>query len=297
MEVRKSYGDDEVAKVHVGVLRGNDRYRVEFVESLQPPRTRQEKQVVIVSSLFGCPVDCAMCDAGGDYHGKLTADEILAQVDHVVRSRFPGGNVGTDMLKIQFARVGEPTLNPAVLDALRMLPERYQAPLVPCISSIAPKGCEAFFSEAKQIKDALYPGGRFQLQFSIHTTDWEKRRELIPAETLTMPEMARLGAEWHEPGDRKVTLNFAPAKGYPVDPAIVAEHFDPAHFLIKLTPVNPTRSMEKRGLVSVIDPDDPASAKELVDGFEAHGFDVILSIGEVRENQIGSNCGMYLGGR
>ena len=63
LEVIYSSGNEEVAMVYVGVLRGDDRYRVEFVESLQPPHPRDEKQVVIVSSLFGCPIAC--CSGAG----------------------------------------------------------------------------------------------------------------------------------------------------------------------------------------------------------------------------------------
>jgi len=31
-----------------------------------------------------------------------------------------------------------------------------------------------------RIKSDLYPGGRFQMQFSVHTTDEEARRKLVP---------------------------------------------------------------------------------------------------------------------
>jgi len=34
----------------------------------------------------------------------------------------------------------------------------------------------------------------------------------------------------------------------------------------------------------------------LVERFEGLGYETILSIGEVRENAIGSNCGMYVTG-
>jgi len=296
LEVIRSHGDDTLARVYVARLGGDDTRCVEFVESLQPPRTRREKQVIIVSTLLGCPFGCSICDAGGHYQGRLSADEILAQIEHVVDRHFPERPIDTDMLKVQLARVGEPSLNPAVIEALEAMPGRFPTRnLVVSVSTIAPRACEPFFEKLREVKDRHYADGRFQLQFSIHCTDWEKRRQLVPAATLDMAQMARLGEDWWRHGDRKVTLNFAPAAGYPVDAAEVARHFDPERFLVKLTPVNPTESQAASGLETLIDPHRPESADDLLRSFRELGFDTLLSIGEVEENAIGSNCGMYLG--
>jgi 23S rRNA (adenine2503-C2)-methyltransferase len=268
---------------------------VEFVESLQPPHPRSEKWVLIVSSLYGCPVGCLMCDAGGDFKGKVSKEDILKQIDYLVTNRYPDRKLPQKKFKIQFARMGEPALNPAVLDVLKELPSRYDAPgLLTSISTVAPKNSEEFFDELKIIKDEHYPNGQFQLQFSLHSTDEIKRNELIPISKWSLEEIASYGSDWMEPGDRKVTLNFAFAEGYPLDPEKVRSIFDPEHFLIKLTPVNPTHRAEENRLVTAIDPEDPDSANDVVKALEDQGFEVILSIGEVEENQIGSNCGMYL---
>ena len=295
IEIISEHGKDELAKVYVGAPNGDRDQKVEFVESVQPPRSREEKWVLIVSSLYGCPVGCLMCDAGGDYKGRVSKEDILKQVDFLVTNRYPDRNLPQKKLKIQFARMGEPALNPSVLDVLEELPERYNAPgLLPCVSSVAPNNSLPFFKKLKEIKDTLYPNGRFQLQFSIHTTDPVKRDTLIPFPKWEMEEIAQFGKEWFEPGDRKVTLNFALAQGYPLDVERIKATFDPEHFLIKLTPINPTNKAQENELRTAIDPEDPDSAKEIVRSFKELGFDVILSIGEVEENQIGSNCGMYL---
>lgn len=295
IEIISEHGKDELAKVYVGAPNGENRHPVEFVESVQPPHPRNEKWVLIVSSLYGCPVGCLMCDAGGDYKGKVSKEDILKQIDFLVTNRYPDKNLPQKKLKIQFARMGEPALNPEVLDVLEELPGRYNAPgLLPCVSTVAPKNSLPFFKRLKGIKDKYYSQGRFQLQFSIHTTDGPKRDGLIPYPKWKMEEIAEFGREWFEPGDRKVTLNFALAEGYPLDPKGVRSIFDPQYFLIKLTPVNPTNRAEENELRTVIDPEDPASGEGVVKAFEEQGFEVILSIGELEENQIGSNCGMYL---
>ncbi len=290
MRILDQTGDDALATVFVAELPSGAR--VEMVESLQPPRPRSEKWVLIVSTLDGCPVRCSFCDAGGQYGGKLSAAEILAQVDFLVRRRHPDGAVPSRMLKVQLARMGEPALNPAVLDAL---PSRVQAPgLLPSLSTVAPASCHAFFERLIEVKDRYYAGGRFQMQFSLHTTDPAVRRRHVPVRTWSMAAMAAWGDRFYRPGDRKITLNFATARGWPLEPAALLQHFSPERYLVKLTPINPTRAAGDRKLDGLIDPHDAAGAQAVVRRFQGHGYDTILSIGELDENRIGSNCGMYL---
>ena len=265
------------------------------MESLQPPHPREDKWVLILSSLYGCPVDCPMCDAGGDFHGRPSKEELLAQADTLVLSRYADGKVPAGKFKVQFARMGDPALNPAVLEVLRELPSRYDAPgLMPCISTVAPASAGDFLEELRRIKDELYSGGRFQMQFSIHSTDEAARDELIPVRKWNMEQISEYGRRWFCEGDRKLSLNFAAMVGYPIDVDKVAHVFDTERFLIKLTPMNPTTNAGAHGLRSVIDGHHPESARELVEAFEAAGFTTILSIGEMEENRIGSNCGQYV---
>jgi len=292
MKIVREWGRDDLAKVYVV---DTGRGLVEMVESLQPPLRREEKWVLIVSTLYGCPVRCLMCDAGGEYKGKLSADEILWQIETLVRRRFPSGYVPMKKFKVQFARMGEPAFNPAVLDVLRKLPEVLDAPgLLPSISTIAPTKAGEFLQELRIIKDELYGHGRFQLQFSIHTTDPSLRDRLIPVRKWSFEEIAAYGEDFFKEGDRKITLNFAPARGYPINPKVLRDYFDPQRFLIKLTPLNPTERVKEEGLKSQINPFDSSSWEPLVEGLKGVGYEVLLSIGELDENLIGSNCGQYV---
>ena len=294
MKIAGHQGEPDLATVYIGELK--DGTLIEFVESVQPPVPLKEKWVLIVSTLKGCPVRCPICDAGFSYTGKLSFTEIMDQIDYMVSKRYDNREIPVLKFKIQFARMGDPAFNPAVLDVLRELPFVYDAPgLVPSISTVAPRGCDDFWKTLPEIKNSLYSGGRFQMQFSIHTSSEASRRELIPCDTLRFAEMSRWGEDFFDSGDRKISLNFAAVKGYPVNPVVIADQFSPDYFIIKLTPVNPTVSSLENGLVGIIDPDDMETAVELVDGFKNAGFDTILSIGETRENRIGSNCGMYVG--
>lgn len=293
MRVITTSGADEPARVYLADL-GAGRL-VEFVESVQPPLPRDEKWVLLVSTLLGCPVGCPMCDAGGDYGGGLTADEIFSQIDFLVRRRYPDGRVPAKKFKVQFARVGEPALNPAVLGVLRALPGRYEAPgLLPSVSTVAPRGTGGFFERLAEIKEELYGGGRFQLQFSIHTTDAALRDRLIPVKKWGFSEIARYAETFHRQDDRRVTLNFALGRDAPVDPGVMSDHFDPELFLLKFTPLNPTYGARRHGLESYIEPDEPGKRYEILDRLADAGYLVLLSIGEPEEDRIGSNCGQLL---
>lgn len=286
-------GNEDIAMVFLGQVRPG-KY-VEFVHSVQPPIPREEKWVLIVSTLFGCPVGCRMCDAGGWYDGKPSAAEIMDQIDYMVERYYPDRVVPVRKFKIQFARMGEPALNPAVLEVLSELPRRYHAPgLTPSISTVAPEGSDTFFRELTDIKNSLYSGGQFQMQFSIHTTDAVRREQWIPVRKWDFARIARFGDEFYQSGDRKITLNFALAEDAPLDAVVLARYFDPSFFCVKLTPVNPTVKAVAGGIANAIRSEIQAEGLPQVKALRRLGYDVIISIGELEENKIGSNCGQYI---
>ncbi len=293
MKVIASSGRDDLARVYI--VEFSNGLKVECAESLQPPHTIEQKWVMLVSTLFGCPVGCSMCDAGEGYHGKLTAEQIEDQIIMMVKRRYPNLHVPSAQFKVQFARMGEPALNPAVLQVLEELPDKIDAPgFMPSISTVAPDGTEDFFEKLLVIKNNKYSNGHFQLQFSLHTTDCVFRKTIIPTNSWSMAKIAEYGNRFYTPGDRKVTLNFALAQGSPFEPQALLKHFSPEKFLIKITPLNPTYRARRNKLNSHVDPSNPTKSNKIVKSLKDIGYDVILSIGEQEENHIGSNCGQYL---
>jgi 23S rRNA (adenine2503-C2)-methyltransferase len=293
MEILERYGKEDLAILYLARMRDDDRYLAEFVEAVQPPIPREEKWVLMISSGFGCPVRCAICDAGNHFHGWLTPEEILSQVDFLVDQRCEDRVVPIRKFKIQFARMGEPSMNPSVLDVLKQLPKRYEAPgLMPCISSIAPEGREDFFEELIDVKTRYYRPGSFRLQFSIHSTDPEERAYLVPRKTWSLEEIAEYGKRFVWRGDAKICLNFAPARDASISAQVISDIFDPRLFLIKLTPINPTdRALERRSVPLINRQQHDPMEIDLVQSIEEKGFEVIVSIGELEENAIGTNCG------
>jgi 23S rRNA (adenine2503-C2)-methyltransferase len=293
MKVVARTGKEDVAIVYIAKMR--DKHFVEFVESIQPPVPRKDKWVLIVSSLFGCPVGCSFCDGGISYRGKLSKEEIFSQIDFPIRKRFPDGNIPVKKFKVQFARVGEPSFNPAVIDVLSELPLRYKAPgLLPCFSTIAPEGTERFFEKLLNLRKNIYAEKNFQLQFSIHTTDKEFRDKLIPVKKWSFQKISDYGNLFYQEGYRKITLNFALAHNTPFNAKTLLDYFNPDKFIIKITPINPTYTALKNKISSFVKTDNDSRIEALIYEIRNVGYQVIKSIGILEENEIGSNCGQYI---
>ncbi len=290
MKVVSQVGREDVAVVYIGETE-EGKY-IEFVESTPPPYyERAKKWVLILSTLYGCPVGCGFCDAGGVYQGIVSRDEIIGQIDYLVKKRFPGKKIPVEKFKIQFARMGEPSFNEDVLDVLALLPSLYDAPgLLLSLSTIAPEGREGFFEKLLELKKRYYQR-RFQLQFSIHSTDAKVRDWLIPIKKWSFQRIAEYGERFYDNGGKKITLNFALADKVPLGGNILVENFNPELFLIKITPVNPTCRASKNKLVS-----EEVSKRwnDIAYSLRHKGYEVIISVGELEENKIGSNCGQYV---
>lgn len=293
MKILSKIQNHDIASVYIAEM--NEGKLVEFVESVQPPIPREKKWVFIVSTLYGCPVKCPMCDAGIDYQGKLSKDEMMAQINYLIDLNYPNRKLPIHQLKIQLARLGEPALNDNVLELLSTLPEEVECPgLMPSFSTIAPIGRENFFNRLIEIKNNYYPNGKFQFQFSIHSTNCKRRSEMIPVRTWDFKQMSDYGQRFFRKGDRKITLNFALSNEIDLSADVIRRYFSPEVFLIKITPVNPTINAQKNQLSNIIYNREQALALKSVRKLTDDGYDVIISIGELEENKIGSNCGQYI---
>jgi 23S rRNA (adenine2503-C2)-methyltransferase len=294
MELIHESGQEDLASVYVARFRMDDRYLAEFVDSMSKSPSRQQKWVAILSSQYGCPVGCLFCDAGDHFHGDLTKAELLAQLDFLVEKHYPDRRIPTAKFKVQFARMGEPAFNPDVVDAIREMRTRYDAPgLIPCLSTVAPRRCGDFFERLLRVRNEQFPG-EFQLQFSVHSTDEATRDSLIPCPKWSLDEISDYGNRFHGGRGRKVVLNFALSKNPSIDPKIIQRAFDPAHFMVKLTPVNPTQNARMHGLESPMAPGFEEGSHPVIRCLREHGFATVVSVGDLEENSLGSNCGQVL---
>lgn len=292
MEIAAKSGRPDLAWIYAARMRDSSEYMVEFVDACDSAvGDRRRKWVIIISSQFGCPVGCLMCDAGGAFKGNLSFDEMRFQIETVLAAQGHISPHQCDKLKIQFARMGEPSLNDAVLDVLLWLKDRYPE-AIPCIATVNPAGREEWFAALLKIREQFRD---FQLQLSVNSSDDSCRDRLIPYPKMPWEWMARYGRDFYRKGQRKVGLNFALCPDIRVSADAIREHFDPEHFVIKLTPLNPTSTASANGLSATAD----RTAAEILVGRKARefvrlGFSVIESVGNTEENVIGSNCGQMV---
>ena len=282
-----------LARLHLAQLGDDPRRLVEFVDTLEPGVPKDRKWVIMISTQVGCAIGCAFCDAGAlGYWGDLSADEMLEQVRYALRSNPELDPAKHPKLKVHFARMGEPTLNPAVLDALERLGAETGPGLIASLSTIAPRTprVDRFLERLRQIKDALYAGGRFQLQFSLHGIDEAERARLVPARTWDFERIADFGRSFRRPDDRTLTLNLALPPSARLDGDALASRFDPEHFLFKITPVNPTGAADASGATHVWD-EAPAPLAAFAERLRTRGFEVILSPSADEEIAAATSCG------
>lgn len=268
------------------------RGSVETVVSI-PQGSR--KFVLILSTLFGCPVKCSFCDASISYRGKLNTYELIRQFEHIVEEYSEGYIKGFEKFKVQFSRMGEPAFNMNVIKAMTYIMEKYPK-LKPVISlsTICPSNCDNFFSSFNELTSFYGAGHDFQIQFSVHTTDEEQRDKLIPVKKMHFNEMAQLGIKLSRNTGKQILLNFALHDSTILNAEKLRMYFDPENFIIKLTPVNPTQKARENNIAVTETGMQWEKYRPIIESVRKHGFDIIDSPGNFLENSVHSNCGQYI---
>lgn len=278
-----------VATTYIANVRNNNKMLIEFVDSTPPPESdREKKWVIIVSSQIGCALGCKFCDASNYFYGNLKKDEIIEQVNYIIQQSINLNPNKVKKFKIQFARMGEPSLNPDVVDAMLELLRLYPS-YIPCIATTAPIGSEKFFEKLLKIKDSFMD---FQLQFSINSTDIKYRDSIMPFLKLPFKWITDYSERFYSAGKRKIVLNFAVDMEQGLDYELIKNYFNPQKNIIKLTPINPTINSYRNGFRINLKYDEIGSLlKKHSEKFCELGFETIISIGDMRENVVLSNCG------
>jgi 23S rRNA (adenine2503-C2)-methyltransferase len=281
------YGKDVNVKCDsMGLFREIDK--VEHTRLL--PLT--EKWVVTISTQYGCSMGCQFCDVPKVGPGKnatykdlikqtLTAIYLHPEITH------------TNRLNVHFARMGEPSWNPNVLDAAKWMKEHLDSEyrVHPVVSTMMPRKNEwlrTFIHTWMRIKNRLY-NGNAGLQLSINSTNEDERREMFNGNACTFPEIAKI-MRGVIPNGRKITLNFAIA-GYEIDPDILLQYFDPDDYLIKLTPMHKTTTATINDIETVGDYTTYAPYKHYELELKTAGYDVLVFIASKEEDEGRITCG------
>lgn len=186
--------------------------------------TYEERTVMCVSTMTGCPMGCSFCGTGKFFGRNLEAAEIIAQIEHMRDVNNIDFN-SCKKLQLMFMSMGEPLLNcDAVCVTLRTLHTMYpNAQLL--ISTSGPKtdGWEQFMKTAQLVPTV-------GLQFSVHESTDEARNKLIPMKKkLSLEEIAHMGLEFYRLTGRKPFFNYCVHQGNSSDDDVMRLRmlFDP----------------------------------------------------------------------
>lgn len=207
-----------------------------------------EKWVLTISSQYGCSMGCVFCDVPRVGSGRNAT--LLDLNQQVITALLLHPEVKSSRrLNIHFARMGEPTWNPNVLDCAKWLHEHINPEyrVHPVVSTMMPRRnqwLKTFIHAWMRIKNRLYDG-EAGLQLSINSTDERERRLMFCDNACSLHEIHDI-LDGIIPVGRKITLNFAVAH-WTINPQTLLEWFDPDRFVIKLTPVHKTSSASGGG--------------------------------------------------
>ena len=259
-----------------------------------------KKWVATISTQKGCPMKCEFCDCPKyGFHGNVSLEELGYEIETILRSE---SIKRTERFNVHFARMGEPTFNPNVLEfteyRLRELVGRHiEADTVhPVVSTMLPKhnkDLERFVLEWCRIKNEVY-NGEAGLQFSINTTDEEQRNAQFNGMSLSLIEISDLAKKLPMPKGRKYTLNFAVTEETVLDADCLSELFDKNKFIVKITPIHKTNSAIKNGFNITTSYTDYDVYRNFEQPLLAKGWDVIVFVPSEEEDSDRITCGNAL---
>lgn len=255
-----------------------------------------EKWVVTISTQYGCSMECKFCDVPKVGAGVNATYEDLKNQIIAALSLHP--EVGsTKRLNVHYARMGEPTWNPAVLDFTKEMrkelrPYIDRSLIHPVVSTMLPKhnrDLNAFLSAWMEIKNYDFRGDA-GLQLSINSTSNAERDNMFSGNAVSIEEAAEIGKMLDFSCGRKITLNFAVAD-YEINPEKMRDLFDPHKFIVKLTPMHKTRTALEHDIHTAGDYTTLYPYQAIEEGLKAVGFDVLVFVASEYEDLGRITCG------
>lgn len=267
-----------------------------------------EKWVVTVSTQYGCPMRCTFCDVPNiKFNGNASTVDLYEQLINA-RNMYPDIKY-TDRLNLHFARMGEPILNENVFtfakniieskrDLQNTLGLRMEV-LHPVLTTSLPKSCKKLKQRIHDwcdIKNNLYKG-QAGLQFSINSTNMKQRSTMFNDMVLTLEELSSIAKELPPPLSRKYCLNFAYSTDFEIDAKYLLKLFNPNDFMVKITPIHNTTSCVENNIKTENGYTSYTPYKEVENDLINAGFDVLVFIPSLDEENGIVTCGnAILGG-
>jgi 23S rRNA (adenine2503-C2)-methyltransferase len=251
-----------------------------------------EKWVITISTQYGCSMGCTFCDVPKVGPGtNATFNDLIKQV--LTGIQLHPEIKTTKRLNIHFARMGEPSWNPNVLDAAKWLKPHLDPEyrIHPVVSTMMPKRniwLKTFIHNWCRIKNRLYVG-EAGLQLSINSTNENQRKYMFNDNAMTLLEISRV-MEGIVPTGRKITLNFAIAD-YEIRANTLLNYFDPSNYIVKLTPMHKTNEALSNGIKTVGDYTTYYPYAEYEKSLKEAGYEVLVFIASKEEDESRITCG------
>lgn len=252
----------------------------------------EEKWVITISTQYGCSMGCKFCDVPSVGPGKnATKKDLIHQV--LTGIKLHPEIEFTKRLNIHYARMGEPTWNPNILDCTKWLKTHIDPEyrIHPVVSTMMPKHniwLKTFIHTWMRIKNRLLRG-EAGLQLSINSTNEKERSNMFNNNSCSLEKIARI-MEGIIPNGRKITLNFAVAD-YEINPDILLKYFDPDYYICKLTPMHKTTEAIKNNIKTNGDYVTYHPYEKDEQRLKNAGYDVLVFIASHEEDAGRITCG------
>lgn len=236
------------------------------------------KRVMTICTMAGCPMGCTFCASRNSFKNKLTSEEIVAQVEFMIRQgitlgRNPDPNNAKEF-RILYTRMGEPMLNAGnVITSIYQFVRRYPHVIIGMSSSGILSGVQEFLNHP-----AILP--QIDMQFSLHSTVQAERHKLFGrTRIMTIEEIAQATKLWFRLTGKKVSLNVILFNGYSYDFKSLIPLFNKDHVWLRLSPWNVVNDSAEsfQGLLQTKDvlhkkPISSESLKEVIRNIEEAGI-------------------------
>ncbi len=165
--------------------------------------TYEERTVLCISTMCGCPMGCRFCGTGDYFVRSLTAEEIVGQARYILETQIDGQDpTFIKKLQIMVMSMGEPAMVKSLYEAFAILHSEYpNAALL-----ISSSGPDVDYEWMMQMAENIPTVG---LQFSVHESTDAARNELIPfKKKLSLDAIAKVGIEFYERTGRSPFFNY-----------------------------------------------------------------------------------------
>jgi 23S rRNA (adenine2503-C2)-methyltransferase len=252
-----------------------------------------KKWVTTISTQYGCSMNCTFCDVPKVGAGRNASfNDLCGQV--LTSLMLHPEITGSERLNVHFARMGEPSFNPEVLDCAKWLKEHIDPEynVHPVVSTMMPKNnkwLKTFIHTWMRIKNRMYKGNA-GLQISVNSTNEAQRNSMFSGNALNLIQVSKI-MDGVMPIGRKITLNFAVTEDYEIDPSAIVDLFSPDHYLVKLTPMHKTVTAESNGIETDGDFTQYHPYEEHEKNLKSAGYDVIVFLASEYEDLGRITCG------